>query len=783
MRFFTCLLFLSLLSHLANAQIIRVATSPGAIPAQIPGYSEVDSINTKTVSYTPSTPPTPPTPIDDDSTTEVDKVYHYADILPVSISMSDGNITSTTAGKVWTLRISIPNALNIGFVFDEFDLSAAAEMYIFNEDRTALDSMIKMSHFTTSNPPGIVPFKGNSIIIYIVEPGNFSSFESEIAIEELEAGFQEIQDVGDTEEELLRASVNCNPQIQCQPARLPSARAVAIMYYRGATCTCTLLNNEANNGRAFTLTAFHCIDFMGGGPAGLLPNNQIDPEELAALTGARFDFRFWRTTCNGADYARRLTFIGAELHGSSKSSDVAFLELLDPPGVGDGVTYAGWSRQDYAPADDYSYIIHHPQGYDMRVTSTTSVGHWLWNNKFWTAKYSSGTVDHGSSGSALFNEYDQVVGQLKGGWSNCDWTDFGDRYGKFYYSWSGASLQQWLSPVSDHQAVNALILNPVTMTGPASIACNVNGYTYTVPNLLGCTYTWNVSANLSIQSGQGTASAVIVKNTNDPYSNGTVSVTINDSKGYSRTVTVIKNVAVGGAPTISTLSRTITTGGMTYGLQDCNVLETQISSGQYAGYISVSDQVATSYSWTLIDKAPGAAVHLLNNPNTQNVQVDIKPAGKWATYKLTTSNSCGNFYFYATFMSNTPCNLSRGVGPKTTITPNPAKTKITITIDDLPKSDLPPAGAIKEPVTINAMAGRQNNGSNETLNQPPASNDKVFIQQIKVFDVAGVLKKSIRYNSFTQQVTIPVSDLTTGIYFVEIYSNAGLQRKKIFVQQ
>lgn len=63
-------LFLSLMCLIVNAQIIRVATSPTVISNQIPGYSQVSTIATKTYSYTPSTPILPPIPIDEDSTTE-----------------------------------------------------------------------------------------------------------------------------------------------------------------------------------------------------------------------------------------------------------------------------------------------------------------------------------------------------------------------------------------------------------------------------------------------------------------------------------------------------------------------------------------------------------------------------------------------------------------------------------------------------------------------------------------------------------------------------------------
>ena len=116
-----------LFALLSKAQILTQATSPSTIGTIVPGYSQVTAYNTKTISYSPSVPDPSPNPVDNDTTTEDIKNYIYADPIAVNITMSDGNVTNTSAGKVWTLRISIPNALNIGLVFQQFNLSAAAK--------------------------------------------------------------------------------------------------------------------------------------------------------------------------------------------------------------------------------------------------------------------------------------------------------------------------------------------------------------------------------------------------------------------------------------------------------------------------------------------------------------------------------------------------------------------------------------------------------------------------------------------------------------------------------
>jgi hypothetical protein len=285
--------------------------------------------------------------------------------------MADGNITSTSVGKVWTLRINIPNALNIGFVFDEFSLSNAAEMYIFNEGQTVLDSAIKMADFSYSSKVGIYPIKGNSVIIYIVEKNNFRKLQSSISVQQLEAGFQNIDDVGDQNNSALQRNIDCIPQIKCYPWHDFSARAVARFVSNGYQGTGTLINNEANNGRAYFLTAFHVVD-VGGGIFGW-SNGTIDASEEAALASSRFQFQFWRTQCNGSVNNTFIQFSGSVIRAQNNSSDMLMLELLNPPGIGDGVNYAGWNRQTSRPSNSQSYIIHHPSGEDMRHTQTRFV--------------------------------------------------------------------------------------------------------------------------------------------------------------------------------------------------------------------------------------------------------------------------------------------------------------------------------------------------------------------------------------------------------------------------
>jgi hypothetical protein len=57
-----------------------------------------------------------------------------------------------------------------------------------------------------------------------------------------------------------------------------------------------------------------------------------------------------------------------------------------------------------------------------------------------------------------------------------------------------------------------------------------------------------------------------------------------------------------------------------------------------------------------------------------------------------------------------------------------------------------------------------------------------YIQQVKIYDMADVLKKTLNYNnSSNTQVNVDVSNLSAGIYFVETITNQKTIRKQKIV--
>lgn len=731
MRKIILLFLLNFAFYFTKAQVLRIATSPAAIASQVPGYNEVSTITTKTFSYTPSTPPSSPTPVDDDSTTEDDKLYWYADNLAVNINLADGNVTNTSIGKVWTVRISIPNVLNIGGVFNQFNLAPTAEMYIFNEARTALDSAIKQANFTNSTSVGIAPFKGNSIIVYIVEPNNFGNFQSTISINNLEAGFQEIYDVGDVNSgspSARVASVNCDPLIQCYPDKIPFARAVARFFSNGFQGTGTLINNEGYNGRAYFLTAFHILDVnrnIFNKPSG---NGVLDPDEIAALANARFQFQFWRTQCNGSTNNQFIRFSGAVVRASWPNSDVVLLELINPPGIGDLVNYAGWNRQISAPSNNSSFIIHHPQGQDMRITSTSSVNNWFWNTNYWSAHYYTGTVDRGSSGAALMNEYGQIVGQLRSGWTSCNFTDYGDRYGKFERSWNGAGLQPWLSPLQGFQATNLLNLTEIPINGPSVLACNTPAQFTTLPNLLDVTYEWTVTTGLQITGGQGTPTVTISAYPNNNVGSGYLTLTLRSpTKGRIRIYTVSKQVFISNGTVLGTYN------SPTNNAQPLAPL-TRFNPTTNNTCLSVTTNMSIPSGSIVTWSGPENTNEIVWGPSGNNVNIYFSGLNQTIMLMLSVTNSCGttNLRYSFTCTSTSPCGDNNAL--KVALSPNPSSSTMQV-----------------------SLVGKTND------------NIRMKISEIRIIDKSGNLKQKNTYGAGQKNIGLNISSLVPDVYTILVF--------------
>lgn len=126
-----------------HGQVLTRNITVSDLPNLIPGYWEISTINAKSVTCNPAAPPADPGPADGDATTEREDVYDYADPLAMVAQMSNGNITITSKGEVWTILLNTNNIKNIDIQLNQFNLFDSALMFIYNDTKFSLPDLHK----------------------------------------------------------------------------------------------------------------------------------------------------------------------------------------------------------------------------------------------------------------------------------------------------------------------------------------------------------------------------------------------------------------------------------------------------------------------------------------------------------------------------------------------------------------------------------------------------------------------------------------------------------------
>jgi len=146
---------------------------------------------------------------------------------------------------------------------------------------------------------------------------------------------------------------------------------------------------------------------------------------------------------------------GSTLLARYTTSDFILLELDEVPDMAFGVKYAGWNRTLDDPTS--ATAIHHPRSdvksisFENDPLTTTAYLQILpqpgTGNHLRVADWDLGTTESGSSGSPLFDQDHNIVGQLHGGDAACA-NDLADWYGRLSTSWDGGGAVD--SRLSDH---------------------------------------------------------------------------------------------------------------------------------------------------------------------------------------------------------------------------------------------------------------------------------------------------------------------------------------------
>ena len=349
----------------------------------------------------------------------------------------------TKKGRIGRLEISSSEAISLNLIFDQFNLAERTFLYLYSPDKKELLGAYTSDNNNNQNMLGTDLIHNDEVVVEMFEP-NSEFGKSTLHISNVVHGYKDIDNA-------LGLKVNesgaCNMDVICSDG-LPwvnEIKSVVRILSGGILCSGTLVNNTAQDGTPYVLTAEHC--------------------NLQNIANAVFRFNYNSPICGSQTVANSQapsgspqTINGASNIASNQASDFGLVELNSVPPVSYDVFYAGW--RNTGAISSTAVCIHHPLGDVKKISfdddplqnsSQNGISNNMWKVEAWER---STTTEGGSSGSAIWDQDHYIVGSLYGGSAACG-NLLSDFFGKFSVSWTGNNtttpnqrLSNWLDPTS-----------------------------------------------------------------------------------------------------------------------------------------------------------------------------------------------------------------------------------------------------------------------------------------------------------------------------------------------
>lgn len=430
--------------------------------------------------------------------------------------------------RIWRVRFNSEGAQTLNFILTDFYLPKGAKIYLYNDDKSDLLGAYDHQSNNADKVLGTWFVRGDDIYLEYYEPKTVKD-QGTFTISHITHGYRSLKNaVGNSN---INSSGNCNHDVNCpinfdlDQYKDVNKRAVAVIIRNGNSfCTGCLINNTANDGKPYFLTANHCYS---------------DP----ATWAFRFNWISEVAVCASTNLSQSnsefnsfnfMSVSGATLRARRYESDFCLVEINSPIPTSWNRVWAGWSRSTTAPTRVFG--IHHPAGDIMKTcrdsapttrnVSVTFEGSPTTERVWRVSDWELGVTEGGSSGSPLFDTNGRIIGQLWRGSAACSGTnDNGgyDEYGRFANSWndgssSNARLRDWLDPTNS---------NPTTLNLYPTQTCNMPSQNVTTNvTRTSATQTWS---SLVATPASGYEYAISTSST--PPSSGTITTatTINNS--------------------------------------------------------------------------------------------------------------------------------------------------------------------------------------------------------------------------------------------------------------
>lgn len=370
--------------------------------------------------------------------------------------------------KVWRLGIYSPGALSINVLFSEYELPAGAKLFLYDETQTQI-----LGSFTNENNSEldilpVAPITGERIIIEYQEP-RLAEFPGRLTVGEVNHGYRDFKG---KEPEEGKSSLDEIPSLSCYADSSSSynglGHSVVLMIIDGTTgCTGTLINNTQKDGKPYLLTASHCLN-----KSFTVSNPDYEKVANSIVCFYNYNSPLCETILKGTE---EMTTASAHYRAVSEGNDMALLELLELPPVYYQPYLAGWNIENVGKSP--LFCIQHPSYSTKRISLTynnvelktfINSSFPFFNQSHWCVeKWDVGYTAAGSSGSALFNSNNRIIGALSGGQSKK-----GSPYNDYFYSLAQAwdkqndtskQLKCWLDP-NNNSTKDCEGMNPYSNT-------------------------------------------------------------------------------------------------------------------------------------------------------------------------------------------------------------------------------------------------------------------------------------------------------------------------------
>jgi hypothetical protein len=366
--------------------------------------------------------------------------------------------------SLWRLRIRCPEAEHVNLGFGSFAMPAGARMQVYSADGSCV---VRPFDQTDHQPTGQLwtPIVYGKDVVCEVYVQTAAVAQVQLDMVHVGSGYRFFGAGPTALSNNTDGSGPCNVDVTCsQGSGWEDEISSVAAYSTGGSIFCTgaMINNTAQDGRNFFLTANHCGISSGAAPSLVCYWN------------------YENTTCGGNNAPLNQFTIGATWRASWSTSDFTLVELNGTPNPAWGVTYAGWNRGSGTHGS--AVAIHHPSGDAKKISfenQSTQITNYLGNNTnnngshVRVVDWDLGTTEPGSSGSPLFDGNHRIVGQLHGGYAACGNND-SDWYGRMFRSWTGGGssssrLSNWLDPLG----TGATVLDTLGGSGGGDVAAAV----------------------------------------------------------------------------------------------------------------------------------------------------------------------------------------------------------------------------------------------------------------------------------------------------------------------